>query len=337
MLPKTKFAFSADFHIENNKNLPFVLKTFDWVIDTLKSRNVGHLFILGDFVNSRFKFDILALNKALDVLNNLYHSNIQTYILLGNHERYYKSTNFDITSIKPFEKHSKIINQTKVMHGDGFNFICIPNVETNEEFQQIIKNVELEKHKLNILLAHQGVRGAVTNDLYDVIDHKGVEASCMGMFDRAFLGHFHKRQDIGNILYIGSPVQLSHGEEFSDKGITIWDAETNTTEFIANPHYEVYKTIIDLTEDVKDKFVRYVTKDFLDGVEAKKIKDEILNRGAYDIKIEIKHQEFEEIIKEDVNNFDLKELVMKYVELNCGNLDKDKCHEICLKVMKNEY
>lgn len=337
MLPKTKYCLLADTHIENNKNLPFVLKTFEWVAETLKNKNVSQLFILGDFVNSRFKMDVLALNKSFDVLNTLYDNNIETHILLGNHERYYKATNFDITSIKPFEKHSEIINQIKILDGDGFNFICVPNVDTNEEFLQIIKDIKLDKKKLNILLAHHGVKGAVTNDLYNITDLDGIESSSMKKFDRVFLGHYHRRQDIGNILFIGSPVQLSHGEEFSEKGITIWDAETNTTEFIINPHYEVYKTILDLGEDVKDKFVRYITKDFLDGVEAKKIKDDLLSKGAYDVKIEIKHQEFAEIVKEDVNSFVLKDLIMKYIELNCGNLDKDKCHEICLKVMKNEY
>jgi len=334
MLPKTQYALIADTHIENNKNLPYVISTFDWVVDTLVSRNIKHLIILGDFVNSRFRMDILALNRAIDILNKLYDAGIKVFILLGNHERYYKETDFSVTSIRPFERHSIIISEVKTIAGDGFNFVCVPNVETNEEFVKLVSDIDLSPNKKNILLAHCGISGAVTNDLYNITDRDGVSNDTLSKFDRVFLGHYHKRQEIGNILYVGSPVQLSFGEEFSEKGITIWNAEDNSLELVLNPNYELYKTVIDPKEDVKGKFVRFISNQFIDAAEARSVKETLLQNGALEAKIEIKHKVFEEVAKSEfTGELDLKEVIQKYIELNCVH-DKEKCYNKCVEIMK---
>jgi len=336
MLPKTKYAFTADFHIENNRNLPFVLDTFNWIVKVLEERRVDHLFILGDFVNSRFKIDILALNKAVEVLNLFQGTPVSTlvFLLLGNHERYYKATDFSITSIKPFEKHCIILNKVRVLNGENFNFYCIPNVETKEEFNKILKELPPSHPKhYNILLGHADIKGAKTNDLYNITSKDGISSESLSGFDRVFLGHFHARQQINNITIVGSPVQLSHGEEFSEKGLTIWNAEDNSIEFIVNPNYEVYKTILDVEEDVKNKFIRYYTNQFLDAPEAKKIKEVLLSKGALDVKIEIKNKDFKEITQSELENFDMKDIINKYIELNGRDLDKEKLYKTCVEIM----
>jgi len=337
MLQKTKFAITADSHIENNHNLPFVLNTFSWIIETLKGRGIEYLFFLGDFVNSRFKIDVLALNKAVDILNAFEEAGIKVFLLLGNHERFFKATNFSVTSIKPFEKHCIIINKPRIINGENFNFYCIPNVETKEEFGKILDELfKLKAHpkQFNILLGHIDIKGARTNDLYNIISKDGVIPETFLSFDRVFLGHFHAKQQINNILYVGSPVQLTHGEEFSDKGLTIWNAEDNSIEFIINPNYEVYKTVLDTEEDVKDKFVRYYTNKFLDAAEAKKIKETLFLKGALDVKIEIKNTDFKEIAQTELENFDMKDIINRYIELNSRELDKEKLYKTCAEIIK---
>jgi exonuclease SbcD len=335
-LQDTRFALTADPHIENNKNLPFIIKTFDWIIETLEKEKIKHLIILGDFINSRIKIDSLALNKAIDILNKFYEKGIVVFLLLGNHERYTKTSDFTITSIKPFEKHSYIIDDLKLIKGNNFNFICVPNIENNDDFVDIIKKIKIEKGKFNILLAHQSIQGAVSNDLFNIHDRTGLSPELFDGFDRVFLGHFHKRQEIPkNILYVGSPVQLSFGEEFSEKGLTIWNSEDNTTKFICNPNYEIYKTVDNTTDQVADRFVRYITNDFIDNVEAKKIKEELYSKGALEVKIEIKQKAFENIKETEIEIFDLNEIVKKYIELNSAVLDKDRCLKTYIKVRED--
>lgn len=335
MLPKTKYAITADFHIDNNRNLPYVLNTCDWMIKVLVEKHIEYLFILGDFVNSRFKIDVLALNKTIEILNAFQHPGIKVFLLLGNHERYFKATDFSVTSIQPFEKHCIVLNKVRVLSGENFNFYCVPNVETDEEFNKIIKELPITNPKqFNILYAHTDIKSAKTNDLYNIISKKGINADSLSHFDRVFLGHFHARQQIGNITYVGSPVQLSHGEELSEKGLTIWNAEDNSVEFIPNPNYEVYKTITSVDEDVKGKFIRYHANQFLDAPEAKKIKEELIAKGATDVKIEIKCKEFTEIKQSELEGFDMKEIINKYIELNSKDLDKEKLYNTCVEIMK---
>jgi DNA repair exonuclease SbcCD nuclease subunit len=312
------------------------------MIKVLVERKIEYLFILGDFLNSRTKIDILALDKAVDVLNLFQEHKITVFLLRGNHELYFRTTkdNLNVTSIRPFEKHCIVINKPRVINGENFNLYCIPNVETNDEFMKILdelcKSAASHPKEFNILLSHIDIKGARTNDLYNIKSKDGISPDSLGNFDRVFLGHFHARQEINNILYVGSPVQLTHGEEFSDKGITIWNAEDNSVEFIVNPNYEVYKTILNVEEDVKNKFVRYYTNQFLDAAEAKKIKDTLFLKGALDVKIEIKNADFKEIAQTELENFDMKDIVNKYIELNCKSLDKEKLYKTCQDIMNEK-
>lgn len=331
-----RFAFVADPHIENNKNLPFIIKTFKWIKETLKKEDIDYLFIAGDFINSRIKIDSLALNKAVDILNDFYEDGIEVFLLLGNHEKYTRLSNFTINSIKPFEKHSHIIDDFTILQGDNYNLFCLPSIENNKELQEAVEKIVIEPGKYNILLGHQSILGATSNDLFNITDKTGLSADIFSKFDRVFMGHFHKRQQIGNVLYIGSPVQLSFGEEFSEKGVTIWNTNDNSVELIVNPDYEIYKTIDNLEEDVKDKFVRYITNEFLDSAETKSIKETLLKNGALEAKIEIKHKAFEEIAKDEIEVFDMNEIVKKYVEINSAELDKDKCFQTYSKIRENQ-
>ena len=321
--------FTSDIHIENNRNLPNVIKTCDWISKIAKEEKVTDIFILGDFLNSREKLDSLALNKATDIFEN-FNKAAKVYTLIGNHEIYVKTTKFDVNSLKPFIRHAEIIDCFKILTGPDFYMYCIPYIESNDIFAGIINSIyekcwDVPEGKKRILCAHQGIEGAVTNDLYNIYDRNGINSTILSKFDKVFLGHYHKYQDIGNITYTGSPLQLSFGEEYSDKGVTLYYTKTNEFKFIKNPHYECYKTVINTDEDVNGKFVRYMTDELKDTSEIEKIRKILFEKGAVEVRIDFKIKAAEGREQSTITGeLDLKALTKEYISKNCGCLDKEK-------------
>jgi len=321
--------FTADIHIENNRNLTNVVKTSSWITETAVKEKVTDIFIAGDFLNSREKIDSLALNKATDIFEG-FSKVAKVHALLGNHERYVKASLYDINSLKPFIRHAQVLDSFKILIGENFYLYCIPHIESNDLFAGIINSIyekcwDVPGDKKRVLVAHQGIEGAITNDLYNIYDKGGVHANILSKFDKVFLGHYHKYQDIGNITYVGSPLQLNFGEEYGDKGVTVWYTKTNEFKFIKNPHSECYKTIINLDEDVNDKFVKYMTDGLLDSAEIERIRKVLYAKGAREVRIDFKLKTPEGREQQTfTGDLNLKELTREYITKNCNKLDSDK-------------
>jgi DNA repair exonuclease SbcCD nuclease subunit len=329
-----KFLITADFHVENNKNIENIVETSDWIISVCKKENIDEVLILGDFLNSRDKIDGLAINIAVDILDKFLESSINATLLLGNHEKYSKTLDFKINSIRVFKKHAHVIDKFKVIKHEGYNFVFIPFIIEIPIFEDIVNKVKakLDPSK-TILFLHQPIQGAVVNDVNDFVDNCSTSPALFSDFKLVFSGHYHKYQNIGNATYVGSPVQLSHGEESTPKGVTILDLADLSSRFVLNPNYMKYITVCDLDADVKGKFVRFLSKEYKDVIEIHKIKEQLIERGARDVKFEILYNNHGEI-QNKLEGINLTELVKKYIEVNKRDLNSDKLFDVGNKIRK---
>lgn len=89
-----------------------------------------------------------------------------------------------------------------------------------------IENMDLDKSRRNVLVAHQFVTGAATCESEDVnvggLDN--IDADVFEDFDYVALGHLHGPQTLGskkNIRYSGTPLKYSFSEVDHNKSITI--------------------------------------------------------------------------------------------------------------------
>jgi hypothetical protein len=94
----------------------------------------------------------------------------------------------------------------------------------------------------------------------------GTEPVTFAALKHVYSGHFHIRQTEGNITYINTPYQMTWGEAGEQKGFTIYDCETDTTEYIVNDtdydtHVKIFydeECLVDI--NITDKWVRvYIT------------------------------------------------------------------------------
>lgn len=91
-----------------------------------------------------------------------------------------------------------------------------------------VSRMDTDKEKINILVAHQFVTGAVRCDSEEIsvggLDN--VDASAFAGFDYVALGHLHGPQSVGcdTVRYAGSPLKYSFSEEKQHKSVTIVEA-----------------------------------------------------------------------------------------------------------------
>ena len=340
-----KIAFTSDWHFDNNRNLPRAIQTAEWVGEMCQKNDIKHMIIPGDLCNTANKIDVLALNKMTDILSKWKEMGIETNILVGNHEQYYKnddSKDHAVTSLHCFKKYANIYDKFTIIQSDDMNVFYVPYVTSEAFFEQIITQARLaiELNKRNILVAHQEVYGAIMNDLAKTVSPNGIKHDIFEHFDFSFFGHFHSRQMLTDYaIMVGSPYMQNFGEDFNDKGITIYDTNTNTIEFIENPHSQLYTSLtpdMDYKDQVKDKYVRFLLSEKLDVEEIENLKKTALTYGALNvITLPCYTNKDNELnnIKIDINKADIHEIAKKYIELKKGDLNEMKLFKLYNEIL----
>ena len=186
-----------------------------------------------------------ALNLFDDFLISIVKQGIGVYIISGNHDSpdrlNFGSSMFDLSGVhirSRYEPESKpYIIEDDVL---SINIYMLPfmrlislrshlmNTEIsnyNDAIGTIIDDMNIDTKKINILLAHQFVTGALTSDSeeYSIGSLDNIDADVFSSFDYVALGHLHRPQYIAKetIRYCGSPLKYSFSEVKHNKSITL--------------------------------------------------------------------------------------------------------------------
>jgi len=208
----------------------------DWFIDLAKTKNCETGMFLGDWHHHRASINLQTLNFSLRSLEKLSAAFDQFYFLPGNHDLYYRDRR-DIHGAE-WARHLPNIHVVNDWFTDG-DVTIVPWLvgDDHKRIQKIASkyvfgHFELPHFKMNAMVEMPDT-GEVNVD-----DFKGVE--------RVFSGHFHLRQQQGNVTYIGNafPHNFSDaGDEQRGATILDWDG---TTEFHAWDQQPTYR-VVDLS------------------------------------------------------------------------------------------
>jgi hypothetical protein len=216
---------------------------------------------------------------------------------VGNHDCYYKDTNFvnspelllqDYSNIKLYSKATEI----KV---DKLKILLLPwiNSENYEHTEKLIK-----KTKAKVAMGHLEVNGfkATRGHMMET----GMDAKFFNKFDKVFSGHFHTRSNDGQIYYLGNPYEMFWNDVNDPRGFTIFDTETlehtpinNPYKLFYNIYYEDTNHKLFNTTEYKNKIVKVIVRKKSKPKEFEKFIDKIYAVGVQDLKI--------------VENFDIQE------------------------------
>lgn len=219
----------SDLHVGVHKDQePWLSQSVDLfrsIHDTCIRESIDTIIIPGDFFHERKLLNVQTICRAMEMLANL--SPLRVILLLGNHDMYYKNLSY------PYSP---------------FVFGAYPNVQIIDE-PTIIDNItflpwstkpyKLTEYNTPILIGHFEIDGfpATCTDMFQ----GGYTSKDFSHFDLVISGHFHIPCRRGNILYCGSPFQLTFSDRGSKCGYYILD-NTNIT-LIENPTYAKYLRI----------------------------------------------------------------------------------------------
>lgn len=259
-----KIALISDVHFGCRNNSETYLEIIKRVFTETLSKviddyNIQDVRILGDLFDCRNNINVRTLNVAMEVFNwyKINKPDIKFKILLGNHDIYYKNR-IDVNSIECLRQIGNVEVVDKVIKEtiNGKSVISfpwlIPGSNEHAEFMAIANGDK----KYDLCFGHFEVRGfEISKGVYDT---ENLEIGLFKNYNKVFTGHYHLRNTIENVTYLGCPFQQTWGDYGDDKGINIWDVDSEKHIFVKNTiSPEFIKIFID---DLQNKNVTILKK-----------------------------------------------------------------------------
>lgn len=214
---------------------------------TIVKSNVKTILILGDTFEDRKSVNVLGLHHArtmfFDVAKDL---GIKIIAILGNHDVFFKNTN-EIHSMSiinnEYDNVHLVYDYEEFKFGNKiFGMMSWVNNENLEENLKIIQSTS----NANYLLSHLEISGFEMTKGH--LNEKGFSMDIFSRFDMVLSGHFHIKNKIKNIYYIGNPFQTNWDDFGCDRGFHIYDTSKDEFEFIRNT-YDTYN-VLEYTDDI---------------------------------------------------------------------------------------
>tara|TARA_Y100000401_G_scaffold117364_1_gene125838 strand:+ start:5542 stop:6600 length:1059 start_codon:yes stop_codon:yes gene_type:complete len=255
LITDTHFGARNDNQIFHNYFLKFYRDIF---FPYLENNEINTVIHLGDLVDKRKNIAFNTLNSLRkDFIWPLLENAISLYVIVGNHDSYYRNTN-SINAITELFGESPFINiyeKTDTIELDGLKICLVPWI-CNENYDHTFEH--LENTEAQIVMGHLEVNGFTMHR--GVKCYHGFDGNNFKKFDQVFSGHFHYKSDNGHVYYLGTPYEMMWTDVDTERGFHIYDTETRELEFIRNPyriHYKIEYKESDHDELMKTDFSKY--------------------------------------------------------------------------------
>ena len=218
----------------------------------LQENNIKTLIHLGDVVDRRkFINHNTAHNFKLKFWNKTEELSLDTHVLLGNHDTYYKNTN-EVNALQNLNipKNTKVYTKSETVTFDGLDILFLPWI-CDDIMEETL--LSIDSSTAQIVMGHLEIKGFEMHKGH--INEQGLDKSLFKRFEKVISGHFHKRSDDGHVYYLGSPYEITWSDYNCPKGFHIFDTETRELTRIPNP-ITVHKKLI-----YNDKQEDYTKKD----------------------------------------------------------------------------
>lgn len=331
-----KALFLADIHLgtrSSSEEWQENIKSYfyQWFIPYVKSLiekdNSYFLCILGDVYDDRKSIDINVNELAIDIFESLGEL-LPVYVINGNHDLS-KKTNKGNTSLRSLSHIPgitvikeptllKVKQGTKVLS----NIIAIPYLGSHEEENKTLLEYS---GKSDYALMHTDISqmkfdngmtiiGAVDSTIY-----KG----------KILSGHIHKRQELSNVIYVGSPYQLRRSDIDNTKGVYTLDFTNNEFTFKENNFSPIFHKIrveefLKMSVKERDEFLNNNYNDIIiDEIDLRKYK----SGNIYDIANLSNAKRVQIIVNKSHHDLDVDD-TKDYKELSLEQLINDSIDQL---------
>ena len=229
LLNDTHFGCRNDSpHFINYQNKFYEELFFPYLIQN----DIKCLVHLGDVVDRRkFINHNTAHNFKIKFWDRLKELGIDTHVILGNHDTYYKNTN-EVNALQNLNigDDVKVYTKATEVNIGGLDILLIPWIcEDNMEDTLY----QIDNSTSQIAMGHLEIKGFEMHR--GVINEHGLDREQFKRFEKVMSGHFHKKSDDGLIYYLGTQYQIMWSDYNCPKGFHIFDTDTRELERIENP------------------------------------------------------------------------------------------------------
>lgn len=199
----------------------------DWFCDNVKADpEIDHIIFAGDWHEVRSAINISTLNYSYEIAAKINNLGLPVYFILGNHDLYHRN-NREIYSVVPFHEFSNftIIDTPTVFDNIGDGVLMCPFL-FHHEYSDLVKY-----NKVPFWIGHFEFKGFVVTG-YNITMKTGPEHTDFKKPKHIISGHFHKRQQSGNVTYIGNtfPTNFADAGDI-ERGMMVYDHKTDKMEF----------------------------------------------------------------------------------------------------------
>lgn len=332
MITDTHFGIKNDAPEFVDHQVEFYNNTF---FPKLVEEGIKTILHLGDIFDRRKYTNHNTLHRFRECFfDKLVEHGITMYLIVGNHDTYFKSTN-DVNSpslfLEGYGDHIVLIEEPTVYTFGSTPIQFMPWINS-ENYHESIK--AMNDSEANICMGHFEIRGFEMNRGGGV-NTSGLKAETFDAFHTVFSGHFHEPSTDGRITYLGAPYEYTWSDFDCDRGFYIYNPDENELEYFRNEdhmfHRIMYDEFFDPDEyDVSQltgKIVRVIVaekndndrfEDFVESIEhANPFNFEVIDNSAY-------HMAGDEIDEDALKNEDTLGIVTSYVDQSEITLDKEK-------------
>ncbi len=217
----------GDEHFEN-KNEVETNQMCDKIYQIVLEKNPNIIVSLGDSLHQHSNIHMAPLRRATNFFQRLSNMCEHLYILIGNHDRPNNMT--FLTDESPFFACKLWPNTTVVdkVHIDDTNKIVFVPYVPPGRFMEALKTVNIDENTIpdyKLYFAHQEFKGC---KMGAIVSSNGDDWN--PAWPLCISGHIHDYQmPQSNLLYPGTPIQLSYGSSAS-KGVLLFNLDEEITD-----------------------------------------------------------------------------------------------------------
>jgi DNA repair exonuclease SbcCD nuclease subunit len=216
-----------------------------WFCDTAKAQGCETAIFLGDWHHNRSTTDVSTMNYTVSNLEKLSQSFEKVYFILGNHDLFYKDKR-EINSVEFMRLFPNIV-PIRELYTEGD--VTIMPWLIGDEWTTV------KQLKSRYIFGHLELPHFYMNAMVQMPDHGQLQTGHFQNQELVFTGHFHKRQQKGNVVYIGNAFPHNYADAGDDdRGMMIleWGGKPEYHSWPDQPIYRTYKLsqIIDRPDEL---------------------------------------------------------------------------------------
>jgi DNA repair exonuclease SbcCD nuclease subunit len=216
-----------------------------WFCDTARAQGCETAIFLGDWHHNRSTTDVSTMNYTLSNLEKLSQSFEKVYFILGNHDLFYKDKR-EINSVEFMRLFPNIV-PIRELYTEG-DVTIMPWLIGDEW-------TEVKQLKSRYIFGHFELPHFYMNAMVQMPDHGQLQTGHFQHQELVFTGHFHKRQQKGNVVYIGNAFPHNYADAGDDdRGMMMleWGGKPEYHSWPDQPIYRTYKLsqIIDRPDEL---------------------------------------------------------------------------------------